>query len=134
MMGHLWSHVVLARHNVAMWSSLLTGNLKFLPWELHINCAWNTKLSDVPITPYTFKWWLVWILCDQLSIRTELFYVLCQSLEANSRIVAQLGHDFFPSNPFQVIIHEFSYQSTAYSVVVAKQTMKEAKMEFSSIS
>jgi hypothetical protein len=71
---------------------------------------------------------------DQLSILTELFYVFCQSLQANSRIEVQLGHDFFPSNPFKVIIHELSYQSTAYSVVVVKQTTKVAKMELSAIS
>jgi len=65
---------------------------------------------------------------------TELFYVFCHSLEANSRIVLQLSHDFFPSNPFQVIIHEFSYQSTAYNMAVVKQVTKEAKMEFSAIS
>jgi len=65
---------------------------------------------------------------------TELFYVFCPSLEENSRIALQLGRDFFPSNPFQVIIHEFSYQSTAYSVAVVKQATKEAKMEFSAIS
>jgi len=134
MMGHLWSYIVLASLNVAMWSSLLTGNLKFLPWELHINCAWNTKLSDVPTTPYTFNWWLVWILGEQLAIMTELFYVFLSLPWGKFQDITAIRSWLLPFKPIPSHVHEFSYQSTAHSVAVVKQATKEAKMEFSAIS
>jgi hypothetical protein len=50
-----------------------------------------------------------------LAILTEVSRGVPQSLQANSGIVARLGHDHLFSNPFQIMIHPSSIHSMLYT-------------------
>jgi hypothetical protein len=54
------------------------------------------------------------ILSWALTTLTEVFHSFPQSLQLKGRILSQLGHDHFLSNPFQFIIHQFSFSLMLY--------------------
>jgi hypothetical protein len=57
----------------------------------------------------------------------EIFRDFPQSIEVSAGILPPLGHDGFPPNPFQFVIHEL-FHSTLYRPdidVVVKQPTKE---------
>jgi hypothetical protein len=54
------------------------------------------------------------ISAETQDIPTEVFRGLPQSVQANDRILSQLGHGRFLQNPLQFIIHLSSYDSTLY--------------------
>jgi hypothetical protein len=97
-------------------------NVKFL----YLNSSFITKISskfvDVVIHVTCMYMCCVWISVTTLAVQTAvscgfcLSVSFCLSVQANARIVPQLGQNYFLVNPFKFIIYHSANHLTLFSL------------------
>jgi hypothetical protein len=83
---------------------ILIGCRVFIMWN-HFNCICAKWVGVVVNILYLCGRFLLWISARLLALPKVFYLWVSEPLQANSRILPQLWHDWFLPNPLQFISH-----------------------------